>query len=54
MTTSILPAPLRFKNPEFGALEMIEEDDKFFFAGTDAARMLGYTNPWTGLCNWVD
>lgn len=34
-----------FKNPEFGAVRVIEEDGRYLFGGTDVAAALGYSNP---------
>ena len=34
-----------FYNNEFGELEVIQSDDKFWFPATKCAKILGYTNP---------
>ena len=34
-----------FKNPEFGSVRVIEENDKYLFCGVDVAKALGYTKP---------
>lgn len=34
-----------FNNPEFGDIRIIEIDGKPYFAGTDVAKALGYSNP---------
>lgn len=34
-----------FYNNEFGELEVIQNDDKFWFPATKCAKILGYTNP---------
>lgn len=33
-----------FKNPEFGSVRVIEENDKYLFSGLDVANALGYSN----------
>ena len=35
-----------FENAEFGEVRTVEIDGKPYFAGTDVARALGYSNPW--------
>lgn len=34
-----------FENSEFGKIRVIEEDGKFLFVASDAAKMLGYVRP---------
>jgi prophage antirepressor-like protein len=34
-----------FQNQEFGVIEVIIIDGKYYFPATDCAKMLGYTNP---------
>ena len=33
----------------FGAMRIIEESEKIWFGGTDAAKALGYANPWKAI-----
>ena len=33
-----------FKNPEFGAIRIVVDGEKYFFCGMDVARALGYGN----------
>lgn len=35
-----------FESTEFGEVRTVELDGKPYFAGTDVARALGYSNPW--------
>ena len=35
-----------FENTEFGEVRTVELDGRPYFAGTDVARALGYSNPW--------
>lgn len=34
-----------FENTEFGEVRTVELDGRPYFAGTDVARALGYSNP---------
>jgi prophage antirepressor-like protein len=34
-----------FNHPNFGSIEIIEEDGKFLFGATDSAKVLKYSNP---------
>lgn len=38
-----------FENPEFGKVRTMEIDGKPYFAGTDIAKILGYSNPWDAI-----
>ncbi len=45
MGASIVSAPRRFENAEFGPIDILEEDGRVLFAGTECAERLGYARP---------